>query len=196
MGKCILLGSRRCDKCTNKLWRVASRLWLHGCKSDTVKIKVVAAGWDFPCIIRYSTLSMFSQKVVRGVNGISQNLGTLPFTITDISRHWCFPCKHSSLGQCWGDDNQCWQNVEYSPGLYTVSSRVYAQFWTARIPLFASEVILKSSVTQCESCFLNNTHPLIFPYLTGNALRVYARGYGISVTLDDFFYGTVSSDRL
>ena len=33
----------------------------------------------------------------------------------------------------------------------TVSSHVYAQFLTARIPLFASDVILKSCVTQCES---------------------------------------------
>ena len=34
---------------------------------------------------------------------------------------------------------------------YTVSSRVYAQFWTAHIPLYGSKVILKSVVTQCES---------------------------------------------
>ncbi len=36
--------------------------------------------------------------------------------------------------------------------VFTVSSRVYAQLWTAHIPRFGSEVIFRSGVTQCESC--------------------------------------------
>ena len=33
----------------------------------------------------------------------------------------------------------------------TVSSCVYTQFWTARIPLFASKFIFKSVFTQCKT---------------------------------------------
>ena len=35
---------------------------------------------------------------------------------------------------------------------YTVSSRLYAQFWKMHIPLFGPNVILKSAVTQCKIC--------------------------------------------
>ena len=34
----------------------------------------------------------------------------------------------------------------------TVSSHIYAHFWTAHNPCFGSQVIFKSVVTQCESC--------------------------------------------
>ncbi len=45
-------------------------------------------------------------------------------------------------------------------GRITVSSCVYAQFWTARIPLFASNFIKKSGIIQYESWFAITPTPL------------------------------------
>ena len=49
------------------------------------------------------------------------------------------------------DEHRKFQASQFSLLYYTVSSRLYAQFSTACIPLFASNVILKSCFTQCES---------------------------------------------
>ena len=72
--------------------------------------------------------------------------------------------------------------TSYSTGQLknTVSSRLYAQFWTARIPLFASYLILNFVVTQCKTMDCNDAHPLFHPNLNGNALRVYVRGYSFT----------------
>ena len=60
--------------------------------------------------------------------------------------------------------------------IYTL--RIYAQFWTVAIPLFGSNVILKSVVTQCESYSEDTLTPTSFMILLEMLCAyIYARGY-------------------
>ena len=70
-----------------------------------------------------------------------------------------------------------------SPKSITVSSCIYALFWTARIPLFASKFILKSGVTQCES-WIAVTHTPSFFLIGMETLCAYAREDTVSVELN------------
>ena len=85
----------------------------------------------------------------------------------------------TSLSQEMTKESLCHIRILY----YTISSCVYAQFWTARIPLFWQNIILKSGVTQCKTWITIACIPLFHLNLARNTLRVYARGYG---TLKEF----------
>ena len=58
--------------------------------------------------------------------------------------------------------------------VYTVSSHLYAQFWTACIPLFASNLILRFVVTQCKTWF-TITPTLTFILISLETLCAYMR---------------------
>ncbi len=64
----------------------------------------------------------------------------------------------------------------------TVSSHLYAQFSTARIPLFASNVILKSCFTQCESWITITLTPS-YSLISLETLCAYMREDTVTISL-------------
>ena len=59
----------------------------------------------------------------------------------------------------------------------TVSLRINAQFWTARIPMSGPKVIFKFVVTHCKTCLRILLHPYFCHDLAGDALSNHARDY-------------------
>ena len=64
---------------------------------------------------------------------------------------------------------------------HTVSSRLYAQFWTARIPLFASKVFFKFIVTQCRRWLATTLTPT-FILISLETLCVYTHEDTVSLS--------------